>query len=309
MNIQELLTYVEELSFKTSMIGYDKDEVDIQLDKICDEMEAIVKEKDDEIAALRGGAPAAPVVVDLSENRKADQEIPQNSQEDSDDLRAYIKDLNRQLADVQNQLAEAEERAEAAEERAERAETEAEQAEEKLFAAEAELKELRSQADADYEEPAHVEKVSVDADAPQNKDEAYQLYLRNADLLCKQLEAVDSQKEAIVTKANQEAEGILEAARQQADENIEAARAESETILSNAWAESDRIGAEAESHLKEAEERAEQILEEGRAAMQQDKEDYQKLLEKKAALVDFMKGISSDISGLLGKIEESAPEE
>ena len=42
MNMQELLTYVEELTFKTSMFGYDKDEVDIQLDKICDEAEAII---------------------------------------------------------------------------------------------------------------------------------------------------------------------------------------------------------------------------------------------------------------------------
>ena len=41
MKAQELLTYVEELVFKTSMFGYDKDEVDIQLDKICDEIEAI----------------------------------------------------------------------------------------------------------------------------------------------------------------------------------------------------------------------------------------------------------------------------
>lgn len=49
MNMQELLTYVEELTFKTSMFGYDKDEVDIQLDKICDEAEAIIlaKEKED----------------------------------------------------------------------------------------------------------------------------------------------------------------------------------------------------------------------------------------------------------------------
>ena len=45
MNMQELLTYVEELTFKTSMFGYDKDEVDIQLDKICDEAEAIILAK------------------------------------------------------------------------------------------------------------------------------------------------------------------------------------------------------------------------------------------------------------------------
>ena len=49
MNMQELLTYVEELTFKTSMFGYDKDEVDIQLDKICDESEAIILAKEKEI--------------------------------------------------------------------------------------------------------------------------------------------------------------------------------------------------------------------------------------------------------------------
>ena len=49
MNMQELLTYVEELTFKTSMFGYDKDEVDIQLDKICDEAESIILAKEKEI--------------------------------------------------------------------------------------------------------------------------------------------------------------------------------------------------------------------------------------------------------------------
>ena len=53
MNMQELLTYVEELTFKTSMFGYDKDEVDIQLDKICDEAEAIILAKEKEIAELK----------------------------------------------------------------------------------------------------------------------------------------------------------------------------------------------------------------------------------------------------------------
>ena len=53
MNMQELLTYVEELTFKTSMFGYDKDEVDIQLDKICDEAEAIVLAKEKEIEELK----------------------------------------------------------------------------------------------------------------------------------------------------------------------------------------------------------------------------------------------------------------
>ena len=53
MNMQELLTYVEELTFKTSMFGYDKDEVDIQLDKICDEAEAIILAKEKEIRRIK----------------------------------------------------------------------------------------------------------------------------------------------------------------------------------------------------------------------------------------------------------------
>ena len=53
MTLQEILTYVEELAFKNAMFGYDKDEVDIQLDKICDEVEALVTQKDKDIEELK----------------------------------------------------------------------------------------------------------------------------------------------------------------------------------------------------------------------------------------------------------------
>ena len=56
MNLNELVTYIEELSFRRTMFGYDMDEVDVQLDKINDEIMALVKKKDDEIAALKSGA-------------------------------------------------------------------------------------------------------------------------------------------------------------------------------------------------------------------------------------------------------------
>ena len=72
MKAQELLTYVEELVFKTSMFGYDKDEVDIQLDKICDEIEAIVKAKDKEIEALKKGQTI--IISDESVRLKKDEE-------------------------------------------------------------------------------------------------------------------------------------------------------------------------------------------------------------------------------------------
>ena len=65
MNMQELLTYVEELTFKTSMFGYDKDEVDIQLDKICDEAEAIILAKEKEIEELKAIKPKGRILVTL----------------------------------------------------------------------------------------------------------------------------------------------------------------------------------------------------------------------------------------------------
>ena len=73
MNMQELLTYVEELTFKTSMFGYDKDEVDIQLDKICDEAEAIIlaKEKEIEERAKRDERKATSVRKDSRKNGSA----------------------------------------------------------------------------------------------------------------------------------------------------------------------------------------------------------------------------------------------
>ena len=103
MDVQELLTYVEELVFKTSMFGYDKDEVDIQLDKICDEVEAIVKEKDKQIEELKGGKTF--VVPDLSE--LADQ-----AEAEADEEKAALK---QQLVALKEKLDEAEKRADEAE--------------------------------------------------------------------------------------------------------------------------------------------------------------------------------------------------
>ena len=86
MNMQELLTYVEELTFKTSMFGYDKDEVDIQLDKICDEAEAIILAKEKEIEELKKesktalGIAAAATGKTMEELEKDTQLRQRNSQ-------------------------------------------------------------------------------------------------------------------------------------------------------------------------------------------------------------------------------------
>lgn len=348
MSIQELLTYVEELSFKTSMIGYDKDEVDIQLDKICDEIEAIVKEKDDEIAALRLGAPISPVVVDVQDKKEETAEdaasyepaaekeaAPAPAEEDSsryndasmelEDLRDQVEELTRKLeeaerraAEAEKIAAEAEERADEAEQRAVNAENEAEEAEARLTAYE---EERLNRAEEAEEETAPQEEVKAipDPDMPQTRDEAYQLYMKNADLLCRQLAAVDTQKEEVLSGARAEAEKLLtdakareeeiiSEARAEADSNLSAAQAESEKILENARAEADQITADAEEELKEAREEAQKIIEDVQLKRKQELEDYDQLIERKKTLVEFMKDINTDITTLINKVQGASDE-
>ena len=89
MDAQELLTYIEDLTFKKSMRGYDANEVDDQLDRICDEIEAIARDKDAEIASLRKS-------VELSAKGTVSQELAKTK---------------AKLAEVSKKLAEAEEKA------------------------------------------------------------------------------------------------------------------------------------------------------------------------------------------------------
>ena len=302
MSVQELLTYVEELSFKTSMIGYDKDEVDIQLDKICDEIEAIVKEKDDEIAALRSGSPAAPVVVELNQKKEAESpaegktEVSGNSKafselsadEDVKSLKMEINDLSGQLVQMQSENDALKKRLTQMEE---------ELAEADMRAGEAEKYAQSAQAKIDA-----LEEQLVDRE-PQNKDEAYALYMKNADLLCKQLAAVDAQKEAAFQEARAEAEGIIAEAKAEQERIIGETETEKERILGEARTGAEEIAAEAEEKRAKAEEDLARIIEEGRTRKQQDEEDYLDLLEKKDSLIEFMKEINSDISDLIEKAD------
>ncbi len=212
MNAQELLTYVEELVFKTSMFGYDKDEVDIQLDKICDEVEAIVKEKDRQIEALKNGQP---IVVDeevvrmeqeaetATEDFNIDaEEITADGideQADEDALREQINMLTHKVKEMEKQLDQAAKQVEEAEERAVEAEKKAAAAEGRAAVAESRA-------------------ATQAAAAPLTKDEAYEQYIRNADLLCKQLSDLQGKEDSIVENARKEADKIIEDAEVQANE-------------------------------------------------------------------------------------------
>lgn len=315
MSIQELLTYVEELSFKTSMIGYDKDEVDIQLDKICDEIEAIVREKDDEIAALRSGHPQAPVVVDL--NQKAETESPaertvevfgkrKDTAENGKASASEINALQEEVMMLRGQLNASQEELSAKQRQFEQLQDEKDAMQRRLAQLEEELEEADARAaEAErYAQTAQEKIESLEDREPQNKDEAYQLYMKNADLLCKQLAAVDAQKEAAFTQAREEAAGIVDEAKAEQERILAQAKSEEDRIIEEARVEASRIAAESEENRNKAKQELEQIIEEGRQRRQQDEDDYIKLLEKKDSLVSFMKGISEDINNLIAKADQ-----
>jgi cell division septum initiation protein DivIVA len=303
MNIQELLTYVEELSFKTSMIGYDKDEVDIQLDKICDEIEAIVKEKDDEILALRGGAPAAPVVVDLKgqdDEKDEEESTPEPfASMDDDEAAAMIDELKIKIKNLEADLADANDKAETAKLKIASLEEELEIVKADADTYKDELERVLAE-QAEEAEEAKVEEivpvVAPEPASPRNTDEAYQLYMKNADLLCKQLAAVDLQKEAVIAEATKEADSIIENATN-----------ESSRIIDQATAQAEEITKEAESKIQSAQEEVEKILADGQLKAKKEQEDYMELLARKDSLVKYMGDINEDIAALLGKMKETLP--
>ena len=251
MDAQELLTYIEDLTFKKSMRGYDANEVDDQLDRICDEIEAIARDKDAEIASLRKS-------VELSAKGTVSQELAKT--------KAKLAEVNKKLAE----------------------------AEEKAFQAEAKL---AAAVDNKVEEGVR----SVEADvapiasaAEAEAQEAYKQYVRNADLLCKQLDALDAKESEIIEKAKNEADEILQKARTDAENIIGKANIDAENLLKEAEAkkeafealaeEKDSIlaklkaiaedtGALVDKHIEKAEETAEELLSEEYEEEYEDEEE------------------------------------
>lgn len=286
MDVQELLTYIEELAFKNSMFGYDKDDVDIQLDKICDEIEAIAAQKDQEISQLKAGiipseAPAANDTEDedikIAVDRKGDKEFEET-----------MANVNKEMQVQRDAVAAAEARV---------AELESQNA-----ALEAKIKELDAALADAMEQLNNAENAKVNAEAradeaelvkpPQTKDEAYRQYIRNADLLCRQLDEIASKREAVISDAQAQAEAIF------TDANTRA-----QGIVAEANENAQRINEQAEAKILRAEEEARQIREEGQKRADEEQARCDKILEKKASLIEYLNGVTTDIADLIQKIQ------
>ena len=294
MNMQELLTYVEELTFKTSMFGYDKDEVDIQLDKICDEAEAIVLAKEKEIEELKKESKTA-LGIAAATTGKTMEELEKDTKEDIVEPEEEDVDTEETAQEAaENEPITAETLADADEEQDELEAAKAQLAiyQKKLEALEAELKEERAKAAAAVVRAEEAEKSAEENKAPETTDQAYERYMKNADLLCKQLSDLEGRQNKILAEAREQAEKEREKARQDADDIIGEARKTAERILKDA-----------QQNKENAIEEAKKLHEDSLRKVEEEKKQCDELAAQKTAMVNSLKKLTEDTARLMEKMQ------
>lgn len=300
MNMQELLTYVEELTFKTSMFGYDKDEVDIQLDKICDEAEAIILAKEKEIEELKKESKTA-LGIAAAATGKTMEELEKDTQEDiveteEDEQTVTLDEAEETVQEtVSNEVpistvavADADE----AQDEIETVRAQLVAAQKKVAALEAEIAAEKEKTEKAIARAEEAEKSAENNKAPETTDEAYERYMKNADLLCKQLSDLEGRQNAILDEAREQAEREREKARQDAADIIGEARKTAERLLKDA-----------QENKENAIEEAKKIHEDSLRKVEEEKKQYDELSAQKAAMVNSLKKLTEDTARLMEKMQ------
>ena len=300
MNMQELLTYVEELTFKTSMFGYDKDEVDIQLDKICDEAEAIILAKEKEIEELKKESKTA-LGIAAAATGKTMEELEKDTQEDiveteEDEQTVTLDEAEETVQEtVSNEVpistvavADADE----AQDEIETVRAQLVAAQKKVAALEAEIAAEKEKTEKAIARAEEAEKSAENNKAPETTDEAYERYMKNADLLCKQLSDLEGRQNAILDEAREQAEREREKARQDAADIIGEARKTAERLLKDA-----------QENKENAIEEAKKIHENSLRKVEEEKKQCDELSAQKAAMVNSLKKLTEDTARLMEKMQ------
>ena len=300
MNMQELLTYVEELTFKTSMFGYDKDEVDIQLDKICDEAEAIILAKEKEIEELKKESKTA-LGIAAATTGKTMEELEKDTQEDiveteEDEQTVTLDEAEETVQEtVSNEVpistvavADADE----AQDEIETVRAQLVAAQKKVAALEAEIAAEKEKTEKAIARAEEAEKSAENNKAPETTDEAYERYMKNADLLCKQLSDLEGRQNAILDEAREQAEREREKARQDAADIIGEARKTAERLLKDA-----------QENKENAIEEAKKIHEDSLRKVEEEKKQCDELSAQKAAMVNSLKKLTEDTARLMEKMQ------
>lgn len=283
MNMQELLTYVEELTFKTSMFGYDKDEVDIQLDKICDEAEAIILAKEKQIEELKKESKTA-LGIAAAATGKTMEELEKDTQEDiveteEDEQTVTLDEAEETVQEtVSNEVpistvavADADE----AQDEIETVRAQLVAAQKKVAALEAEIAAEKEKTEKAIARAEEAEKSAENNKAPETTDEAYERYMKNADLLCKQLSDLEGRQNAILDEAREQAEREREKARQDAADIIGEARKTAERLLKDA-----------QENKENAIEEAKKIHEDSLRKVEEEKKQCDELSAQKAVILN-----------------------
>ena len=300
MNMQELLTYVEELTFKTSMFGYDKDEVDIQLDKICDEAEAIILAKEKEIEELKKESKTA-LGIAAAATGKTMEELEKDTQEDiveteEDEQTVTLDEAEETVQEtVSNEVpistvavADADE----AQDEIETVRAQLVAAQKKVAALEAEIAAEKEKTEKAIARAEEAEKSAENNKAPETTDQAYERYMKNADLLCKQLSDLEGRQNAILDEAREQAEREREKARQDAADIIGEARKTAERLLKDA-----------QENKENAIEEAKKIHEDILRKVEEEKKQCDELSAQKAAMVNSLKKLTEDTARLMEKMQ------
>lgn len=300
MNMQELLTYVEELTFKTSMFGYDKDEVDIQLDKICDEAEAIILAKEKEIEELKKESKTA-LGIAAAATGKTMEELEKDTQKDIVETEEEEQTVTLDEAEetvqetVSNEVpistvavADADE----AQDEIETVRAQLVAAQKKVAALEAEIAAEKEKTEKAIARAEEAEKSAENNKAPETTDQAYERYMKNADLLCKQLSDLEGRQNAILDEAREQAEREREKARQDAADIIGEARKTAERLLKDA-----------QENKENAIEEAKKIHEDSLRKVEEEKKQCDELSAQKAAMVNSLKKLTEDTARLMEKMQ------
>lgn len=300
MNMQELLTYVEELTFKTSMFGYDKDEVDIQLDKICDEAEAIILAKEKEIEELKKESKTA-LGIAAAATGKTMEELEKDTQEDivdaeEDEQTVTLDEAEETVQEtVSNEVpisAVAVADADEVQDEIETVKAQLVAAQKKVAALEAEIAAEKEKTEKAIARAEEAEKSAENNKAPETTDQAYERYMKNADLLCKQLSDLEGRQNAILDEAREQAEREREKARQDAADIIGEARKTAERLLKDA-----------QENKENAIEEAKEIHEDSLRKVEEEKKQCDELSAQKAAMVNSLKKLTEDTARLMEKMQ------
>lgn len=300
MNMQELLTYVEELTFKTSMFGYDKDEVDIQLDKICDEAEAIILAKEKEIEELKKESKTA-LGIAAAATGKTMEELEKDTQEDivdaeEDEQTVTLDEAEETVQEtVSNEVpisAVAVADADEVQDEIETVKAQLVAAQKKVAALEAEIAAEKEKTEKAIARAEEAEKSAGNNKAPETTDQAYERYMKNADLLCKQLSDLEGRQNAILDEAREQAEREREKARQDAADIIGEARKTAERLLKDA-----------QENKENAIEEAKKIHEDSLRKVEEEKKQCDELSAQKAAMVNSLKKLTEDTARLMEKMQ------